>query len=115
MLDFSVESGPLGKGETLELIGIDDAGTSFRLGWGDGPGWTVQRESSPGRWTDVGVYGEEPPVRALPFARWLLALTNLHHDIIEDFVESLRGSQPRRFNDPYLGASENVADIHIVP
>ena len=98
-----------------ELIGIDDAGASIRLAWADAPGWTVQRESPNGQWTDVGAYGEEPPVRALPFARWLLALTKLHHDIIEDFVKSLRESQPGRFNDPFSGESENVAGIHSAP
>ena len=51
----------------------------------------------------MGEYGEEPPVRALPFARWLVALTSLHYDIIEDFVESLREGQPDRFNDPFSG------------
>ena len=98
-----------------ELIGIDDTGRSFRLAWGDAPGWTVQQESSPGQWSDVGAYNEEPPVRALPFARWVLALTHLHHDIIEDFVESLREGQPGRFNDPVSGESENVPGIHSAP
>ena len=55
------------------------------------------------------------PVRALPFARWLVALTSLHYDIIEDFVESLREGQPDRFNDPFSGSSENLPDIHHAP
>ncbi len=101
--------------DSYELIGIDDAGTSFRLAWGDAPGWTVQRADTHGQWTDVETYSEERPVRALPFARWLLALTKLHHDIIEDFVESLRESQPGRFNDPFSGESENEPGIHTAP
>lgn len=98
----------------LELVGEDDQGRDLRLAWGDGPGWTVQRESPPGRWTDLGIYSVEPPVQALPFARWLLEITHLHHDIVEDFVESIRGDSPGRFNEPDSSESENVAAIHSV-
>jgi hypothetical protein len=95
-----------------ELIGVDDAGKSVRLAWDDAPRWIVQQEASPGQWTDLGAYNEQPPVQALPFARWVLALTHHHHGIIEDFVESLREGQPGRFNDPFSGESENVPGIH---
>ena len=98
-----------------ELVGADNQGRDLRLVWSDRPGWTVQRESSSGRWTDIGVYSVEPPVQALPFARWLLEVTQLHHDIVEDFVLSVRETNPARFNDPDSGESENVTAIHTSP
>jgi len=36
----------------------------------------------------------------------------LHWDIIEDAVEALRDAYPERFNDPFLGESEDVTAIH---
>ena len=96
----------------LELIGIDDDGKSLRLTWDDAPGWLLQREIVPDKWTDIASYSEQPPVRVLPFAQWLLERSQLHWDIIEEAVEALRNTHPERFNDPYLGDSENVAAIH---
>jgi hypothetical protein len=63
-----------------EVIGGDPP---HRLGWNDGPGWTVQREVTLGGWTDVATYAELPPLaprsvgryppmgrlRSLPWAR----------------------------------------------
>jgi hypothetical protein len=99
----------------FELVGVDDQGRELRLAWSDRSGWTVQRESSPGQWIDLGVYSAEPPIQALPFARWLLGVTDLHHDIIEDFVKSIRDAYPGRFNQPDSGEAENVTAIHARP
>jgi hypothetical protein len=103
------------RSASYELVGQDDQGQSLRLVWSDGPGWTVQRESPAGRWTDLAVYSVDPPVQALPFARWLLGVTHLHHDIIEDFVESVRDHNPGRFNDTDSGEAENITAIHTRP
>jgi hypothetical protein len=96
----------------LELIGIDKYGRSLRLQWSDVPGWVLERESASDQWTGIATYMEQPPVRALPFAQWLLQESRLHWDIIEEAVEALRDTHPDRFNDPLLGPSEDVAAIH---
>ena len=38
--------------------------------------------------------------------------THLHHDIVEDFVESIRNDNPGRFNDPDSSELEDVTAIH---
>jgi hypothetical protein len=95
-----------------ELIGIDDEGKSLRLIWGDVVGWSLQRENGAHQWADIASYLEPLPVRALPFAQWLLQRSRLHWDIIEEAVETLRSAHPERFNDPILGDSENITAIH---
>jgi hypothetical protein len=101
--------------QETELIGIDDLGRSLRLVWSDDPGWVLEREIAPDSWADVANYPEQPPVRALPLAQWLLRESRLHWDIIEEAVESLRDAHPERFNDPLSGASEDVTAIHRTP
>jgi hypothetical protein len=96
----------------LELIGIDDDGKSLRLTWDDAPGWLLQGEIVPDHWADIASYSEQLPVRALPFAQWLLQRSRLHWDIIEEAVEALRSAHPERFNDPFLGDSEDVTAVH---
>jgi hypothetical protein len=101
--------------QELELIGIDDDGTSVRLAWDDAPGWLLQREIAPDQWADIARYSEQSPVQAFPFAQWLLRESRLHWDIVEETVEALRDAHPERFNDPFSGTSEDVTAIHRKP
>jgi hypothetical protein len=61
----------------------------------------VQREFSPGTWTDVATHGEQPPPPPRRFTKWLASQTGLTFDLAWDAVEWLREQSPSRFSDPY--------------
>jgi hypothetical protein len=82
-----------------ELIGGDPL---HQLLWGDEPGWTVQREVTPGEWVDVATYVEPPPLAPRRFAKWLASQTGLTFDLAWDAVEWLREQSPYRFSDPFV-------------
>jgi hypothetical protein len=90
-----------------ELIGGDPL---HRLRWGDAAGWVIGREDETGRWVQVAVYGEKPPLVARHFAKWLSSNTGLTFDQAEDAVRFLREQSPSRFIDPFDEPMEAVPE-----
>jgi len=99
----------------LELIGEDDGGRPIQLRWADRPGWVLRREVAPGQWGELGTFSEAVPVAALPFARWLLRVSGLHPDIVEEAVYALSDEHPGRFRDRWDDENETgaVTEIHL--